>query len=83
MAGKAGRSGRKMFVPTEPQRNAVKIMAALGMPQEQIRIAVLNPENGKPIDAGTLAKHFKQELASGMLELHALVGGFMVATMLG
>jgi hypothetical protein len=83
MSGKPGRSGRKPFSPTPEQRNAVKIMAAIGMPHDQIRMAILNPTTMNPVDADTLAKHFKRELEAGMAEIHALLGSFMVATILG
>jgi len=36
MSGKPGRSGRKPFEATADQRNTVKIMSGLGVPQEKI-----------------------------------------------
>ena len=35
MSGKPGRSGRKPFEATADQRNTVKIMSGLGVPQEK------------------------------------------------
>jgi len=40
----------------------------------------VNPQTGKPLDEGTLKKHFPREIAVGAAELHARMGSFMVAT---
>ena len=58
MSGKPGRSGRKSFVATPEQRNNVKILVGLGVPQAMICQLVVNPQTGKPLDEGTLKKHF-------------------------
>jgi hypothetical protein len=34
---------------------------------------VVNPQTGKPLDEGTLKKHFPREIAVGAAELHARV----------
>jgi hypothetical protein len=83
MSGVAGRSGRKMFVPTPEQRNNVKILAALGFPQQQICQLVLNPQTGAPLDEKSLRKHFKREIATGATELYARMGNFIVANIFG
>jgi hypothetical protein len=83
MTGVAGRSGRTTFVPTAEQRNSVKILVSLGLPQKQICRLVINPQTDKPLDDKTLRKHFAREIATGTTELHARVGNFMVATILG
>ena len=77
MSGVAGRSGRKTFVPSPEQRNNVKILAGLGIPQEQICLLVINPQTGKPLDEKSLRKHFNREITTGkisyMLELAILL----------
>ena len=83
MSGVAGRSGRKIFVPTPEQRNTVRVLVALGIPQKQICRLVLNRQTQKPLDHKTLRKHLAHEIAIGTVELHALIGKFMVATILG
>ena len=50
MSGKPGRSGRKSFVATPEQRNNVKILVGLGVPQAMICELVVNPQTGKPLD---------------------------------
>jgi hypothetical protein len=47
MSGVAGRSGRKMFVPTPEQRNTVRVLVGLGIPLATIL--------GTPPPAGTVA----------------------------
>src|ERR1700726_1519240 len=83
MSGKPGRSGRKSFVATPEQRNNVKILVGLGVPQAMICQLVVNPQTGKPLDEGTLKKHFPREIAVGVAELHARMGSFMVANIFG
>ena len=83
MSGKPGRSGRKSFVATPEQRNNVKILVGLGVPQAMICQLVVNPQTGKPFDEGTLKKHFPREIAVGVAELHARMGSFMVANIFG
>src|SRR5580698_2344437 len=56
MSGKPGRSGRKSFVATPEQRNNVKILVGLGVPQAMICQLVVNPQTGKPLDEGPLEK---------------------------
>src|SRR5580693_4951698 len=74
VSGKPGRSGRKSFVATTEQRNNVKILVGLGVPQAMICQLVVNPQTGKPLDEGTLKKHFPREIAVGAAELHARMG---------
>jgi len=82
MSGVAGRSGRKMFVPSPEQRNIVRNLVGLGIPQKQICRLVINRQTQKPLDHQTLRKHFAHEIAIGTDELHALIGKFMLATIL-
>ncbi len=83
VSGKPGRSGRKSFVATPEQRNNVKILVGLGVPQAMICELVVNPQTGKALDEGTLKKHFPREIAVGAAELHARMGSFMVANIFG
>jgi hypothetical protein len=83
MSGVSGRSGRKMFVPTPGQRNTVRVLVGLGIPQKQICQLVVNRQTQKPLDHKTLRRRFAHEIAIGTAELHALIGNFMVATILG
>jgi hypothetical protein len=82
MSGMPGRRGRKTFVPTSEQRNSIKVLAGLRIPQEQICQLVINPQTGKPLDEKSLRRHFKREIATGEIELHARVGNFIVANIL-
>jgi hypothetical protein len=83
MSGVAGRSGRKAIVTTPEQRNNVKVMVGLGIPQDKICLLVINQKTGKPVDAKTLRKHFAREIATGATELHARMGNFIVANIFG
>ena len=62
---KPGRSGRKSFVATPEQRNNVKILVGLGVPQAMICQLVVNPQTGKPLDEGTLKKAFSTRNRGG------------------
>jgi hypothetical protein len=83
MAGKKGRSGRPLFVPTDEQRNTVKVMAALGIPHDKICLTVRNPDTGKPISRPTMEKVFRKEIDTAQTELHARIGSFIVMSILG
>jgi hypothetical protein len=83
MSGVAGRSGRKMFVPTPEQRNTVRVLVGLRIQQKQICRLVLNRQTQKPLDHKTLRKHFAHEIATATAELHLLIGKFMLATIFG
>jgi len=82
MNEKRGR-GRPKFEPTQDQRSQVKLMKALGIPEERICKTITNPRTGKPVAPMTLARAFAPELASGVTEFHALVGNFIVCAILG
>jgi hypothetical protein len=83
MSGVAGRSGRKAFVPKPEQRDIVRTLTGLGIPQTDICRLVSNPQTGKPLDPKSLRKHFALEIRTGAVELKCLVGRFIVATILG
>src|SRR5215510_3991388 len=57
--------GRPPFCPTKADRDVVGVMAACGIPQERIRLVVLNPATGKPIEIETLQRAFAYELEAG------------------
>src|SRR5713101_1879063 len=77
------RSGRKKFVPTPDQRNAVRLLVRQGIPQEYIRRAILNPQTGKPLSIKTLELALRPEIETGTTELHTLVGDFIISAILG
>jgi hypothetical protein len=74
---------RKLFEPTSDQRNQVKIMVGLGIPQDKICLTIINPETGKPLSKPTLERSFKREIEIGATEMHTLVGNMIVNTILG
>lgn len=66
------------YVPTDPHRNTVKAMAAIGIDQNDMaRILKIAPK--------TLRKHYRDELDLGMIQANAAVGGalFTLATNAG
>ena len=74
---------RGRFVATPEQRNNVKILVGLGVPQAMICQLVVNRQTGKPLDEGTLKNHFPREIAVGAAELHARMGSCKVANIFG
>lgn len=48
-------------------------MCAMGIPEDQMVLAVLNPETNKPISPVTLRKHFREELDKGFIQANAKV----------
>jgi hypothetical protein len=85
MSEKRGR-GQPKFGPTQEQRSQVKLMKALGIPEDRICKTIINPRTKKPVAPMTLARAFPRELDSGATECHALVGNFIlcaIATVVG
>ena len=82
MSEKRGR-GQPKFEPTQDQRYRVKLMKALGIPEDRICKTITNPRTNKPVAAMTLARAFAPELESGATEVHTLVGNFIVCAILG
>jgi hypothetical protein len=78
----SSRGGRPPFEPTDEQRRNVEIMVGLGIPQDSICVMIRDKKD-RPITEATLRKHFKKEIAQGQAKLNAMVGNFMVATILG
>ena len=82
MSEKRGR-GQPKFEPTQDQRSQVKMMKALGIPEDRICKTITNPRTRKPVAPMTLARAFAAELASGATEFHTLVGNFILCAILG
>ena len=82
MSEKRGR-GQPKFEPTQDQRSQVKMMKALGIPEDRICKTITNPRTRKPVAPMTLARTFAAELESGATEFHALVGNFILCAILG
>src|SRR5436309_14733664 len=75
--------GQPKFEPTPEQRNQVKLMKAMGIPEDRICKTITNPRTRKPVAPMTLARAFAAELASGATEVHAPVGNFIICSILG
>src|ERR1700739_1314056 len=82
MSEKRGR-GQPKFAPTQDQRSQVKLMKALGIPEDRICQTITNPRTPKPAGPLTLARAFAAELESGATEFHTLVGNFILCAILG
>ena len=82
MSEKRGR-GQPKFEPTPDQRSQVKLMKAVGIPEDRICKTITNPRTRKPVAPMTLARAFAAELASGATEVHAHVGNFIICAILG
>ena len=67
----AKRVTKPSFKPTDADRERVKLMAAVGIPQDDIRKTIGRP---KGIGLMTLHKYFRDELDLGMIEANAQVG---------
>jgi len=76
------KGGRLRFEPTPEQRRDVEMMAALGIPPEQMCQIVRN-KNEKPIRLRTFLRHFQQEIETGAIKVNASVVSFIIATILG
>jgi hypothetical protein len=75
--------GQPKFEPTPEQRSQVKLMKAIGIPEDRICKTITNPRTRKPVAPMTLARAFAAELASGATEVHAHVGNFIICAILG
>ena len=82
MTEKKGR-GQPKFEPTQDQRNQVKLMKALGIPEDRICKTISNPRTGKPVAPMMLARAFAPELERGATEFHTMVGNFILCAILG
>lgn len=75
----SSKGGRPRFDPTLDQRRIVELGAGFGIPHEELRRAVINPHNGRPIDAKTLREHFSEELANGRVKVKITIAGALLA----
>ena len=57
MSEKRGR-GQPKFEPTSDQRSQVKLMKAMGIPEDRICKTITNPRTRKPVAPMTLARAF-------------------------
>lgn len=71
---KRGRPDGTGYHPTPEQRQLVKVMAGMGIPEDKMVAAVLNPLSKQPISPVTLRKHFREELDQGFVQANAAVG---------
>lgn len=70
--------GRPQFVPTEEQMVEVRRLAGLGIPQDRIRQAIINPETGNPIGKRTLVKAFEPAILAARVETDAKIAGLLM-----
>ena len=70
-------------MPTADQRNTIKVMAGLGVPENKMCLMVINSQTDKPISEPTLRRAFRRELDSGQIELNTRVGNALVNAALG
>lgn len=73
---KKNRGGRPKgtgYHPTEEQRKLVVVMAGMGIPEEHMVQAVVNPSTKRPISPVTLRAHFREELDKGFVQANTQV----------
>lgn len=78
MSKTAKKRTTKEFIPTDDDRNNVALLAAYGIPQDQIAQLIRNPHSGEPIGEATLKRKFKHELDTGGSRLLARVANSLV-----
>jgi hypothetical protein len=76
-----GKVGKPPFCPTDADRTVVGVMAACGIPQERIKLVVINPATGKPIEIETLQRAFAHELAAGRAETDLIFATALITSM--
>src|SRR3990172_5588956 len=59
--------GRPSFVPTQEQRDLVKVMAGYRVAEDEICRLVIDQKSKKRISPMTLRKHFREELDTGFV----------------
>jgi len=65
------KGGRPKYVPTDKDRNIVRMMAGFGIPQEKICLAI-------DVSPMTLRRDFKKEIKTGAAQVEAqLVGNLL------
>lgn len=63
------------FVPTDEQRQFVSQMAIAGINRTSMTLMIRWADNDDPITIATLEKHFKRELADGVVTANVKVAG--------
>jgi hypothetical protein len=63
----------KVFRPTDAQRRAVSMLAALHVSWDEIRLCIINPHNSEAIAKSTLARAFRKDLARSSAAFKELV----------
>jgi hypothetical protein len=76
-------AGRPAFVATPDERRLVQSMVANGIPQDQIRLCIVNPASGHPIARETFVSAFARELAVAKAQVDAMVGASLVQRAIG
>ncbi len=74
---------RKLFTSTPEQKKLVESLAGFGIPQEEIRRLIPNPESNAPISLHTLEREFRAELDTGALKANAKVAAALYAKAIG
>lgn len=72
-----GRSGQEPFVPTEKERESVRLWAAYGHTYEWMCKRI--KRNGKEISEDTLVRHFRKDIDEGVKFANAQLGGVLFA----
>jgi hypothetical protein len=65
--------GQPPFEPTADQRRNVEALIGYGLREEDICRLIMSPRTGKPIDAKTLRKHFREEISTGQVKVKAKI----------
>ena len=69
------------FVPTDEQREQVWAMAAIGVTQDEIALAIINPQTKRPVGRDALRDCFPDELATARASLKREIAVGLVADM--
>lgn len=72
---KRGRPVGTGFHPTDDQRKMVLLMTGIGIREDRMVQAIINPATKKQIDPVTLRTHFRPELDQGLLKADIEAGG--------
>jgi hypothetical protein len=63
------------FKATDEQKEMVALASACGIPEDEMVVAIINPNTKKPISPHTLRKHFRFELDRGHMSANLKVVG--------
>ncbi|MEM5425103.1 hypothetical protein [Paraburkholderia ferrariae] len=76
------RAGRPRFEPTDAQREVAEALLRCGVPIEQARTCIINPETRKPISYHTFCRVFGNEIATAVVLANAMVARnlYLIAT---